>query len=63
MKRSQPNRNWDDIDIDQMTPCLLCGMEGRTERAHVLGRKYDAPHPVPLGWCARLSGWIDRRGM
>lgn len=45
MKRGSPDRNWDDIEIDHMTPCLICGIVGRTERAHVLGRRYDQPHP------------------
>lgn len=45
MRRSQPKRDWSAIEIDQFTPCLVCGIVGRTERAHVSGRKYDQPHP------------------
>jgi hypothetical protein len=37
----QPRRDWSDVDIDAHTPCLVCGIEGRTERAHVAGRRYD----------------------
>lgn len=40
-----PRRDWRDVDIDQDTPCLVCGITGRTTRAHISGRKYDQPHP------------------
>lgn len=45
MRRSQPNRDWSEVEIDHDTPCLYCGMEGRTTRAHVSGREHDRPHP------------------
>lgn len=37
---SQPRRIWN-TDIDRDTPCRICGLQGRTERAHVSGRAYD----------------------
>lgn len=45
MKRGQPKRDWSDIHVDQDTPCLYCGIVGRSTRAHVSGREYDRPHP------------------
>lgn len=38
-----PKRDWRDVEVTADTPCLLCGMQGRTERAHVMGRKFDRP--------------------
>lgn len=40
-----PKRDWSDVDIDADTPCLYCGMVGRTTRAHVSGRRFDRPKP------------------
>ena len=36
-------RDWAAIETDSQTPCRICGIIGRTERAHVAGRKYDRP--------------------
>lgn len=48
-----PKRDWSDVDVDADTPCLLCGMQGRTERAHVMGRKFDKPKP------GRKTLWVN----
>ena len=53
MKRSQPKRDWSDVDIDETTPCLVCGIEGRTTRAHVSGRRFDRPKP------GRKTLWVN----
>lgn len=53
MKRSQPRRDWSAIDIDQDTPCLVCGIVARSTRAHVSGRKYDTPKP------GRKTLWVN----
>jgi hypothetical protein len=37
----QPKRDWSDVEIDANTPCLVCGLEGRTERAHITPRARD----------------------
>ena len=42
MKRGSPKRDWSEVTIDAQTPCRVCGIEGRTERAHVAPRKHDA---------------------
>lgn len=36
-------RDWSEVSVDRLTPCRVCGIQGRTERAHVAGRKYDRP--------------------
>lgn len=41
MKRGQPVRDWSDVDIDRDDPCRWCGETGRTERAHIAGRRFD----------------------
>lgn len=45
MKRGAPKRDWSDIEITADDPCRICGICGRTERAHVSGRKHDRPKP------------------
>lgn len=35
----------------------------RFAQCGIYGEQGVQVFPVPLGWCARLSGWIDRRGM
>lgn len=41
MKRGQPKRDWSEISTTADDPCRWCGVEGRTERAHIAGRTYD----------------------
>jgi hypothetical protein len=53
VKRSQPRRDWSDVDVIADDPCLVCGLQGRTERAHVSGRKYDQPKP------GRKTLWVN----
>lgn len=48
-----PKRDWSDVEIDAMTPCLVCGIVGRTTRAHFFGRKYDQPKP------GRKTLWVN----
>jgi hypothetical protein len=38
-----PKRDWRLIQTTRETPCRICGIEGRTERAHVIGRRADRP--------------------
>ena len=45
MKRSQPQRDWSDVQIDRDDPCRICDQRGRTERAHVSGRRHDQKKP------------------
>ena len=35
-------RDWSEVTVDRLTPCRVCGIQGRTERAHVAPRKHDA---------------------
>lgn len=34
-------RDWSAIQTDRDTPCRVCGSVGKTERAHVAGRRHD----------------------
>jgi hypothetical protein len=40
-----PKRDWGDIDIDRNDPCRICDLRGRTERAHISGRRFDQRKP------------------
>lgn len=48
-----PRRDWSDVDIEESDPCLICGIQGRTTRAHVSGRRFDRPRP------GRKTLWVN----
>jgi hypothetical protein len=43
MRRSQPSRYWDDalLKTRQEGRCRACGVGGRIDCAHIIGRRYD----------------------
>jgi hypothetical protein len=46
-------RDWSDVEITRDDPCRVCGLEGRTERAHVSGRRFDRPRP------GQTTRWVN----
>jgi hypothetical protein len=50
VKRSQPQRQWDDAraKVEREGQCRVCGTPYNVEAAHTVGREHDAPKPGAL---------------